>query len=252
MLKGWLEAGVLEPGEVSLTDRDSEKASEVASRFGVRHERGNAVSAARASTVVLAVKPQDSAVVLEEIAPEMGAGGTLVSIVAGLSIASIRAKIGKAAGVVRVMPNMGAQVGAAVSGYAIDDGEAGVDRSSTVGLLEAIGEAVAVEESELDLVTAVSGSGPAYFFLLTEALEKAAVEEGMEPGTARLLARGTLWGAAKVLVESGREAGELREAVSSPGGTTLAALEEMRESGFMELMARAVRAARRRAGELTS
>lgn len=252
MLKGWLRAGVVSRDEVSVTDKDEAKAREASSAFGVREVAGNRRSAAGARTVVLAVKPQDSAGVLEGIAPEMGAGKTLVSIVAGLSIASIREKIGRAPGVVRVMPNMGARVGAAVSGYAVDAGEGGVDSAEAVGLLEAIGEAVEVEEGELDLVTAVSGSGPAYYFLLTEALEKAAVEAGMSAETARLLAGGTMWGAAKVLRESGMNAGELREAVSSPGGTTLAALREMRDAGFEEMIGRAVEAARRRAGELTS
>ncbi len=252
MLKGWLESGALRADEVSVTDRDGSRSGDAAARFGVAEASSNREAASGARTVVLAVKPQDSAGVLQEIAPEMGAGRTLVSIVAGLSLASVRARLGKAPNIVRVMPNMGAQVGAAVSAYAADPGQGEFDRQEAVGLLEAIGAVVEVDEGEIDLVTAVSGSGPAYYFLLTEALEKAAVERGMRPETAKLLAGGTLWGAAKVLRESGRGAGELREAVSSPGGTTLAALEVMEEAGFTELVSRAVEAARRRAGELTS
>lgn len=251
MLKGWVGSGVMRPDEIAVTDRDRPRAKALASEYGAV-EAADAGEAAGAATVVLAVKPQDSGGALEEIAGGLTAGKTLVSIVAGLTVATMRGKVGGAPTIVRVMPNMGALAGASVSAYCIARGEGGFDPAEVVGMLEAIGPATEVEESELDLVTAVSGSGPAYFFLLTEALERAAVDGGMDPSTARLLAEGTLWGAAKVLMESGRGAGDLREAVSSPGGTTLAALGVMRDEGFTELISRAVEAARKRAGELAS
>jgi pyrroline-5-carboxylate reductase len=148
------------------------------------------------------------------------------------------------------MPNLAAQVRAAASGYAIEAGAGEFDIAGVKELLEAIGEAEEVDEKWMDLVTAVSGSGPAYFFYLTEALENAAVEQGLPEDVARKLARETLWGAAKTVKETGADPAELRKAVSSPGGTTLAALSEMDSAGFMDIIEKAVDAARRRAGEL--
>jgi pyrroline-5-carboxylate reductase len=251
MVRGWLESGTLVAAEIVLSDRDSMRAGALADEYGVTAEAGNSAAAGAAKVVVIAVKPQDSAGVLEEISGALRRESVVVSIVAGLSIASMRGKLGGEPSVVRVMPNMGAQVGASVSGYALDPGPGGLDARGPLRLLEAIGEAVEVGEDYLDLVTAVSGSGPAYFFLLTEALERAAVEMGLSADVARTLSRETLWGAAKVLKETGREARDLREAVSSPGGTTLAALAVLDEDGFDEMLSRAVAAARKRAGELT-
>ena len=235
-----------------ISDRDNSRAAELARKTGAAKAGSNKAAAGWARIVVLAVKPQDSSAVLEEISGELDDEKVLVSIVAGLSIGSMRGKIGAGPSVVRVMPNMGAQVGASVSGYALDPGRGDFDQDMPVSLLEAIGEVVQVEEQLLDLVTAVSGSGPAYFFLMAEALEDAAVDLGLSAEVARTLARETLWGAAKVLKETGRDADELRRAVSSPGGTTLAAMEVLAEASFAETVARAVEAARRRAGELTT
>lgn len=251
MVKGWLGSGTLRAGEIVLSDRDRERARLLSDQYQLAAAVDNAEAAEGSRLVVLAVKPQDSALVLEEISGAMRSDKVVLSIIAGLSIASMREKIGAEPSIIRVMPNMGAQVGASVSGYALDPGPGGLDPGGSLRLLEAIGEAVQVEEDYLDLVTAVSGSGPAYFFLMTEALERAAVEMGLSADVARTLARETLWGAAKVLKESGREAWELREAVSSPGGTTLAALGVLDEDGFVEMISSAVAAARRRAGELT-
>jgi len=251
MLKGWLQAGIFAPDAVVVTDKDSDKVVSLAKEFSVDHSDDNARAASGAKTVVLAVKPQDSVGVLEEISSVLNGDTAVISIIAGLSIASMRARLGGAPSIVRVMPNMGAQVGASVSGYAVDSGEGSFDGGLPRMLLESIGEAVEVEESAIDLVTAISGSGPAYFFLLTEALEAAAVQEGMSPDIASKLARETLWGAAKIIKDTGRNPVELRKAVSSPGGTTLAALGVLDEAGFANLISKAVEAARKRAGELT-
>lgn len=252
MLSGWLETGTLEPAEVLVNDKDFSRAESVAREMGVRTAVSNADAAAEARIVVLAVKPHDSPSVLDEIARDMVAGRTLLSIVAGLSIESIRRRVGTEASVVRAMPNMGARVGASVSGYSLDPGNGEFDASKAVRLLEAVGEAVEVEERWIDLVTAVSGSGPAYFFLMAEAMERASVEMGLDSEIARKLVTETLWGAASVLRETGREAAELRRAVSSPGGTTLAALEVFEEASFLETVCSAVSAAHKRAGELST
>ncbi len=252
MLKGWIDTGTVDSARVVIFDKDTDKSAALRERYGIAVAGSCIEAAAGAGTVVLAVKPQDIEIVLDEINGSLEAESVLLSIVAGLSISSIRERVGGDPGLLRVMPNMGALVGASVSGYTVDRGAGCSEPESRLDLLRAVGEVVEVEESLMDLVTAVSGSGPAYFFMLVEVLEKVAIEHGMSPETAKLLAEETIWGAAKVLKESGRSAGELREAVSSPGGTTLAALSVFVEHGFHEMVSRAVNAARKRAAELTS
>lgn len=250
MLQAWIDSGVLKPGEVVVSEKDDVKRGELSARLGVKEAETNEAAAAGSDVVVLAVKPQDSGAVLESVAPSLGPDTVVVSIAAGLTLQSIRSAVGAGPSIVRVMPNMGAQVRSSISAYAVDEGERVFDRSIVAGLLESIGETVEVPEESMNLVTALSGSGPAYFFLFVEALEQAGIAQGLPVDVARTLARETLWGAAKVLKETGREAAELRQAVSSPGGTTLAALAELDKAGFAGLVNRAVDAARIRAGEL--
>lgn len=250
MMGAWIESGTLKSDEIIVSDKDPEKLAAAADSFKV--ETGEIEDVTSSNIVILAVKPQDSAGVLSHFKGHLGPSQTLLSIAAGLTISTLRDAGGPAPAVVRVMPNMGAMVRAAVSGYAVELGEGEFDADSVTTLLCAIGEAVEVGEDMMNLVTAVSGSGPAYFFYLTEALEEAAIAAGMSEDVARLLARETLWGAAKTIKEKGADPGELRRAVSSPGGTTLAALSEMDAAGFRKIIADAVTAAERRAGELAT
>lgn len=252
MIGAWIDSGTLGNDEVAVVDKDSEKALLLKEELGVDMAAGISALAADSAVTVLAVKPQDSAEALAEMKGNMSSEQVLLSIAAGLTIDSMRSKVGEGPSIVRVMPNMGAMVRAAASAFAVSPGSEGLDTESVRGLLSAIGEVVEVDEGLMNLVTALSGSGPAYFFYLTEALEKAAVEQGMPPEVASLLARATLWGAAKTVKETGQEPAALRKAVSSPGGTTLAALEEMDANGFVETVARAIDAAARRAGELAT
>jgi pyrroline-5-carboxylate reductase len=249
MLGAWTDSGTLEPSQIIVTDKDPQKAASASGSFSV--ETGTlAEVGGQSDVVILAVKPQDSDEVLAGLSGVMSGTQVLLSIAAGLTIGSIREKVGGEPTVVRVMPNMAARVRAAVSDFAVDPGSGEFDIAIVRGLLEAIGEAEEVDEKWMDLVTAVSGSGPAYFFYLTEALEGAAIRQGMPEAVARKLARETLWGAAKTIKETGAEPADLRKAVSSPGGTTLAALSEMDSAGFVDIIGKAVEAAMRRAGEL--
>ena len=250
MMSAWLGSGVLAPDEITVTDKEPSKSESAAAEFGVALGTGVAEVASSSQIVVLAVKPQDSALVLDEVAGKLPEDGVFLSIAAGLTIGSMRKRLGEGPTIVRVMPNMAAQVNAAVSAFAVDAGTGKFDKEVVRELLGAIGEVEEVDEKLMDLVTAVSGSGPAYFFYLTEVMEKAAIEQGLPPEIARKLARETLWGAAKTIKEKGTDPGDLRKAVSSPGGTTLAALSEMDSSGFADMMKRAIDAATRRAGEL--
>lgn len=250
MLKGWLESGTLEPADVIVRDRERARGELLSDRYGVALAKDNMEAAANSEIVVIAVKPLDSGEVLGDISQTDLEGKAIISIVAGLTLDSIRAAVGNGPSLIRVMPNMAALVRAAMSVFAIDSGNGELDREMVFDLLGAIGEVMEVEENFMDLATALSGSGPAYFFLLVEAIEQAGIEEGMPPDISRKLARETLWGAAKVLKETDSESAALRESVSSPGGTTLAALKVLMDGGFERMIGEAVSAARLRAGEL--
>ena len=251
MLKGWLESGLLEASDIAVCEKDVSKAELIKKRYGIDSAPDLESATRDASTLVVAVKPQDSMGLLREIAGVMVSGKTVLSIVAGLALARIREELGPEPNLVRAMPNLAARVRAAVTAYAVDAGTGSMDIETVENLLGVIGEVLEVEERFMDLVTALSGSGPAYFFILVEALEDAGVERGLKREIAGRLARETLWGAAKVLKETGIDAGELRAAVSSPGGTTLAALEELEKAGFAKAINGAVGAAQKRAAELT-
>ncbi|RMH60131.1 MAG: pyrroline-5-carboxylate reductase [Zetaproteobacteria bacterium] len=202
-----------------------------------------------ASIVVLAVKPQQVAEALAPLAGWFDERHTLVSIVAGLPLAKLRAMLGDRVHIVRAMPNTPALVGAGMAAL-FSDSE-GEHREHAEYLLRACGEALWVErEKDMHAVTAVSGSGPAYFFLLAELLQGAGQTLGLSSDVAAKLATQTALGAGKMLVESGRPASELRQQVTSPGGTTQAALDLMLEEGMPELVRKAVAAAAKRSAEL--
>lgn len=250
MMSRWLEQELVEPGSIIVCDKDVENTEPWASMHGLRFTSDPSEAVNDAATVVLAVKPQDYKALFRAVATVIPENVTILSIVAGVTVDDLRKAVGENANIVRVMPNMGALQGASVSAYCIERANDFFDSVFLTNLLEAIGTAVEVDESELDLVTAVSGSGPAYFFLLTDELEKAAIDLGASPALAGVLARETLWGAACVLHNSTMQPGELVQAVASPGGTTMAALEVFRRERFSAMVGSAVKAARDRANEL--
>ncbi|MEX1286768.1 MAG: pyrroline-5-carboxylate reductase [Acidimicrobiia bacterium] len=207
------------------------------------------IAAESARVVVVAVKPDVVADVLAELAPVLGPGHVIVSIAAGVRIATIEAHL-PGVPVVRAMPNTPALVGAGITGYAAGSAASEDDVAAAAAVLSALGETVPVDEADLDAVTAVSGSGPAYVFLLTEALEEAARAEGLDPGAAAALARQTVVGAGSLLAADTAKPEELRRRVTSPGGTTEAALRSFEQDGFRRIVRSAVHAARTRSEEL--
>jgi pyrroline-5-carboxylate reductase len=221
-------------------------------QFGVRVTADNAAAARDADVVVLSVKPQEMAHVAACIAAEVGAQRPLVvSIAAGIRLQDLRRWLGPAVPLVRTMPNRPALIGAGVTALYAGDEVTAEQRLQVEAILRACGSTVWVDdESQMDVVTAVSGSGPAYFFLLAEALEAAAVELGLAPETARRLAVETARGAGLMAAEGTHEPAELRAQVTSKGGTTAAALEVLEASGLRDIFARAVAAATRRSAEL--
>ncbi|WP_039904585.1 pyrroline-5-carboxylate reductase [Methylobacterium sp. GXF4] len=249
MLAGWLEAG-LDPRATTIIDPvPARPIVDLCARHGIRL---NPAEPEPAAVLVLAIKPQG----LEAAAPGLdrlvGPDTLLVSILAGKTIADLRARLLRARAVVRAMPNLPACIGRGATGACANAEVTPAQRDAADALFAANGTvAWLADEAQIDAVTAVSGSGPAYVFLLVEALAEAGIAEGLEPSVAQALARATVSGAGALLEASPEEAAELRRNVTSPGGTTAAALDVlMRPDGLAPLLREAVAAARRRAAEL--
>lgn len=251
LIGGLLEAG-WQPGAITVGEPDAEKRSLLVERFGVATIDDNAKAVAGADTVVLAVKPQIMEAVAGELGPALGDSQPLViSVAAGIPLEKLRQWLGVAAPLVRVMPNTPALVGAGVSALYAGDDVGGPGRAEAERILRAAGEVVWVpKEAHMDTVTAVSGSGPAYFFLILEALEEAAVAEGLDRETARTLAIQTAKGAATLAECEAEAPATLRTKVTSPGGTTAQGVAALERGGVRPALADAVAAAARRSREL--
>ena len=223
------------------------------SQLGVNTVASNHEAVAHAETIVLAVKPQQMRDVALEIAPALRERNPLViSIAAGITTASLTAWLAGGAAVVRAMPNTPALIGRGITALYATAAVSPAGRDTADSLLCAVGSVVWVQdESALDAVTALSGSGPAYFFLLIECLERAGVALGLDFNIARRLALETAAGATELARSSPLETAALRVQVTSKGGTTERALQTLAAGGFEELVDRALRAAASRAGELS-
>lgn len=249
MARSWLAAG-LPPDRLVLVDPSPpDAAREFAAGHGVRlldNAAGQLVA-----VLVLAVKPQIMADVLAGLKPSVGPHTLVISIAAGISLAALSRGLGTER-VVRAMPNTPAQIGRGVTG-AVGLAVSAADTAATNALLEATGAVQWFEDEEaIDAVTAISGSGPAYIFHFVEALAMAGMRQGLEAGQAMFLARQTVIGAAALMEADPQPASTLRENVTSPNGTTFAALNVLmaEEGGLEELLDRAVTAARLRSQEL--
>lgn len=244
--RGW-PAGDLVAADPSAVQRQA-----LTGRFGVRATDDNAAAARDADVLVLAVKPQQMRAVARGLAPALQDRRRLViSVAAGIRLGDLADWLGPAAAVVRTMPNRPALIGAGVTALLAHERVSPEERAVAESILAACGATVWIDsEQQMDTVTAVSGSGPAYFFLLTEALEEAGIRLGLPPATARLLAVETARGAGRLASESGEAPATLREQVTSKGGTTAAALGVMDASDFSGIVVRAVAAAAKRSAEL--
>ncbi len=254
LLSGWIERGV-EPSQVSVVEQHPD-ATQAATALGARVLGAAAELEAdfAPAVVVFAVKPQQMDQVLPDVRRFAASGSTFLSIAAGKTIAYFTAGLGDAAAVVRAMPNTPAAVGRGMSVLVANDKANAGRRELCERLLASVGEVAWVEdEALLDAVTAVSGGGPAYVFLLIETLAKAGVEAGLPEVLSLRLARVTVAGAGELVHQAAEPVSRLRENVTSPGGTTLEALKVlMAQDGLQPLMTRAIAAATRRSRELAS
>jgi pyrroline-5-carboxylate reductase len=226
----------------------------LAADFGVSVHETAAEAVATTGTWVLAVKPQVLRDVCETLAaPAQATRPLVVSIAAGITASQIERWLGGGQSVVRTMPNTPAMLGAGATGMFANDRVAPAQRQAAETLMQSVGLTAWIpDEALMDAVTAVSGSGPAYVFLLAEAMQAAGEAQGLAPGAARTLVQQTLLGAARMLSESGEPAAVLRQRVTSPGGTTQAAVETLQAGGFQELVDAAIAAATRRGRQLAS
>jgi pyrroline-5-carboxylate reductase len=255
MLERWLEHG-LKPADVIVVDPGIEEQRRAAlAAAGVTILASAAEAGGRAyGLILLAVKPQSMAEALPKVEPLAAAGTTIVSIAAGVRLARLEAAFPAGQAIVRAMPNTPAQIGVGVSVALANAGVSDTQRRAVHELLAAIGKVAWIADEELmDAVTAVSGSGPAYVFLLAECLAAAGARAGLPDDLAALLARETVAGAGALMAASPLTPETLRQNVTSPGGTTAAALSVlMADDGLRPLLVRAVEAAKRRSVELGS
>ena len=256
MIGGLRSTGVAGQAIV-VADPVAAQLASLADRFGVRTTSDNTAAVVDADVVVLAVKPQEMGSVATALARSLaGSAGSrrlFLSIAAGTRVGDLSRWLGAATPIVRAMPNRPALIGRGVSALYAGSGVSPVERETAEKMLGTCGATVWVDaESQLDAVTAVSGSGPAYFFLLIEALEAAAVEQGLPPATARRLAVATAEGAGCMAASASEPPAELRAQVTSKGGTTAAALEVFESGGLRAMVSRAVAAATRRSAQLAA
>lgn len=248
MAAGLLSAG-WETTEISLCVRRMDRGDELAARLGCPVSLDPLEAIAGRDVVVVGVKPRDVHVVRDHLAGHLEDSQTVVSLAAGVTTASYEAVLGEVP-VVRAMPNTPALVREGVTGIAAGAHAGAEDLDAAREVLGAVGAVRIMDESLLDAVTAVSGTGPAYVFLLAEALTEAAMREGLSRDVAESFVHQTIRGAGHLLTQTGKSPAELRYEVTSPGGTTAAAVHVLEERGFRALVEDAVRAAALRATEL--
>jgi pyrroline-5-carboxylate reductase len=248
--RGVIRAGLANKASVMASDVSAALRQAVGAELGVKTTADNCELCDFADIVIIAVKPQIVDPVAREIAKKLGKTKLLVSVAAGVPLARIEAELERGARVVRVMPNIPCVVGAGAAGYAGGKNATSADLETVGAILNSFGVGMAVEEKYLDAVTGLSGSGPAYVFLFMEALADGGVQVGLARDVALKLAMQTVYGAAKMALESNKHLGELKDEVTSPGGTTIAGLYAMEQKGFHGTVMDAVVSATRRSQEL--
>src|SRR5215216_5204504 len=252
LLRGLLSGGWREPAEIVATVRDEDRARELEQRHGVRVTLSNSEAVADAALVVIAVKPQDFDVLLGEIGGLLTPEQTVLSVAAAIPTAQIEARLANGVPVVRAMPNAPALVHEGIAG--VCGGAHAEDEHLDLAeeVLSHLGAVARVPEQYMDAVTAVSGSGPAYFALLAEAMIEAGILLGLGRETSTQLVVQTMLGTAKLLRDEHMHPVELRESVTSPGGTTIRAIRELEQAGVRAAFLNAIQAAMERSRELAA
>ncbi len=251
MISGLINSGASKPENIACSDVSEEKLQEISSKFGVQTSTSNSEVATRSDIVILAIKPQIMVPVLQEIKDCLDISKIVISIAAGVPLAAIESCLNKDLRLIRVMPNVAVAVREGASAIAAGEHTHKEDIDLAMAIFNSVGKCIFLKENNLmDAVTGLSGSGPAYIFLIVDALADAGVKVGLARQDALLLASQTILGAAKLLIETGEHPGLLKDSVTSPGGTAIAGLHTLEKGGLRTTLINAVEAATLRSGEL--
>ncbi|MEN9715340.1 MAG: hypothetical protein RJA35_807 [Actinomycetota bacterium] len=257
ILSGLLKAG-FDGSNVAVTTKTVASADRLASQFGVTgfpneaNAEANLHAVQGADVILVAVKPMYVTEVLRQVSPNLAAGSLVISVAAGVTTASMEAAVPASVGVIRSMPNTPAIVGRAVTGIAKGSRATEAQLTKAVSMFETVGKVVVLDESQIDELGTVSGSGPAYVFYLVEKLTAAAVQLGFDEVTAHLLVSETFLGASQLLADSDKTPAELRRQVTSPNGTTERAIAQLENGNLEDLFLAALKAALARSKELAA
>ena len=252
LVRGMLNKRVTEAGSVFAYDTDTEKLNAIAAATGIRAAKSNGELAGLADIIILAVKPDIAPGVLEQIASLLTGDKLVISIVLGLSLSRISELTGNRARYIRCLPNTPALVNEGMTCVSMGDGTDGNDRELAAALFNAVGATEFLAEKDLEKVTALTGSSPAYIFMLIEAMADAAVMSGLPRALSYKMASQAVLGSAKMVLETGRHPGELKDMVCSPAGSTIEAIRVLESKGFRSAVIDAMRACDERAREIAS
>jgi pyrroline-5-carboxylate reductase len=252
LIAGLLRAGWREPSEIAATGRREERVRELRQRHGIQATLSNTEAVAGAALVVIAVKPQDIEVLLGDVSPAIGSDQTVLSVAAAIPTSAIEQHLAAGVPVVRAMPNAPATVHEGIAGICAGSHAGDAHLALAEDVLSHLGAVVRVPERYMDAVTAVSGSGPAYFALLAEAMIEAGILLGLSREISTQLVIQTMFGTAKLLRDEKMHPVELREIVTSPGGTTIRAIRELERAGVRAAFLNAIQAAMERSRELAA
>jgi pyrroline-5-carboxylate reductase len=251
IIQGMIRDGT-SPESISASDPNPSTRAALVGETGVCTFDSNAEVVAQSQVVVIAVKPQMMAPVLAELRPLITADHLVVSVAAGVSLATLTSGLGPDRRIIRAMPNTPALVGEGAAAYCLGSNAKESDAATVAACLESIGIAFRVPESQLDAVTGLSGSGPAFVYIMIEALADGGVRAGLPREMAQALAAQTVLGSAKMVLETGQHPGLLKDQVASPGGTTIAGIHALEKGGVRAALIDAVEAAYKRSIELAA
>ena len=250
LIRGLVKGNHIPAGSVLASGPRRERLEELRHKYAIETLTDNQAVARRCNIVVLSVKPQIMDKVLREIGDQLKSGTLVISIAAGVDTATIEEAVADGVRVVRAMPNTPALVGAGATAVSGGKYASEADMATARAMFDAVGITVELEEIHLDAVTGLSGSGPAYVFLILEALSDAGVKVGLARRNAQKLAAQTVMGSAKMLLETDEHPGKLKDMVTSPGGTAIAGLHTLEEGGLRTTLINAVETATKRSREL--
>jgi len=251
LIRGLIQSGKVKKTDILASDASPERLQHISKTYGIRTAASNIELVEHASIVIIAVKPQNIDDLLDELASSSHEDHLFISIAAGITTEKLARKMHHKSGIIRVMPNAPASVLAGIAAVYPGSNVSPADLQRAVSIFECVGKAVIIKnEALMDVVTGLSGSGPAFVFLVIESLSDAGVQLGISRKEASLLAAQTVYGAAKMLLETGRHPSELKDIVATPGGTTFAGLKMLEKGNFRSTIMDAVEAATVRSREL--